>query len=246
MKRQLIWVEAHDPLPDSSQALTAAEGANGLLAAGADLGPDRLIQAYSRGIFPWFSRGEPVLWWTPDPRMVLYLDDFAISKSFRKTIRRAQENPDLSITCDQDFAGVMRACAAPRQGQAGTWISAPMISAYQTLQRQGLAHSLEVRARGELVGGLYCVAIGQMVFGESMFSQQPDASKLALATLVAWLQQHGGLVIDCQQHTGHLASLGAREIGRREFEAHVSTLIKSPTLPWQSTPPGKESLQAFA
>ena len=246
MKRQLIWVEPNDPLPDSSQALSTAEGANGLLAAGADLSPARLIEAYSRGIFPWFSRGEPVLWWTPDPRMVLHLNEFKISRSFRKTIRSALKDPDLLITCDQDFVGVMQACAAPRHGQAGTWISPPMISAYEALQQQGLAHSLEVRVKGELLGGLYCVAIGQMVFGESMFSRQPEASKLALAALVAWLQQQGALVIDCQQHTGHLASLGAREIGRREFEAHVSTLIQSRALPWHSTPPGKESLQAFA
>jgi leucyl/phenylalanyl-tRNA---protein transferase len=245
VNRNLIWIDASDPLPPTRQALTLAEGANGLLAAGADLSAERLTEAYSKGIFPWFSRGEPVLWWSPSPRMVLRLDEFKVSKSFRKSIQAALDDPHLQITADQDFQAVMQACAAPRESQSGTWISPPMISAYTDLHQQGLAHSIEVRSQGQLVGGLYCVAIGKMVFGESMFSRQPNASKLALATLVSWLKQQGARMIDCQQHTAHLASLGGREIDRQEFEDDVSTLTVCAPLPWKTSPPSKQNLCAF-
>jgi len=243
MNRTLIWIDAGDPLPSTDRALTSAEGANGLLAAGSDLSAQRLEEAYARGIFPWFSRGEPVLWWTPAPRMVLMLQEFRISKSFRKTIRRALETPGLTIRSDHDFTAVMQCCAAPRDGRSGTWISPPMISAYSELHSRGLAHSIEVRRDGALIGGLYCVTIGRMVFGESMFSIVPDASKLALATLVTWMQFHEGRVIDCQQHTGHLASLGGREIDRTAFESLVAQQTQQPALPWQSSPPMKEHLR---
>jgi leucyl/phenylalanyl-tRNA--protein transferase len=177
--------------------------------------------------------------------MVLKLDEFKVSKSFRKAIHAALDDPTVEITADQDFQGVMQACAEPRGAQSGTWISPPMIAAYTDLHQRGLAHSLEVRQGGELVGGLYCVALGQMVFGESMFSRQPNGSKLALATLVSWLKQHGARMIDCQQQTAHLASLGGREIDRQEFEGDVSTLIACAPLPWRALSPGKQDLCAF-
>jgi leucyl/phenylalanyl-tRNA---protein transferase len=241
----LIWINPQDPLPDSLHALTAEDGANGLLAAGNDLNADRLTEAYQRGIFPWFSSGEPVLWWTPNPRMVLRLAEFKISKSFRKAIGKALADPTSTLTVNQDFVGVMQACAAPRGGQSGTWISEPMIQAYAELNARGLAHSLEWRVNGRLVGGLYCVAIGKMVFGESMFSRQPEASKLALAGLVAWLLDHGGQVIDCQQQTAHLASLGAKELNRADFEQLVQQLTRQTPLPWAAMPPQKNALQRF-
>ncbi len=245
MNRKLAWVDPSDPLPDTAQALTVEEGANGLLAAGADLSPERLIEAYSKGVFPWFSKGEPVLWWTPAPRMVLMLDEFKISKSFRKEIRKACEDPTIEIVADKNFEATMHACATPRQGATGTWISEPMISAYASLHAQGLAHSIEVYQNGEPIGGLYCVSLGKMVFGESMFSRRPGASKLALATLVAWLKRQQGLVIDCQQRTPHLASLGGREIERPLFESHVRKLSTQSGLAWAHDPPSKRELHSF-
>lgn len=242
MNRKLVWIDPHDPLPPTAQALTLDEGANGLLAAGADLSAARLIEAYSRGIFPWFSRGEPVLWWTPSPRMVLMLDEFRLSKSLRKTMHRVLADPDWEIRTDHDFSAVMDACAAPRAGQSGTWISSPMVEAYGELHAMGYAHSVSVLRQGELMGGLYCVALGHMVFGESMFSRAPDCSKLALAALVAWLRSHNALVIDCQQRTNHLASLGGREIDRDQFESMVRRLTGLGALPWSSAPPSKRDL----
>jgi leucyl/phenylalanyl-tRNA--protein transferase len=242
MRRRLTWIEPNDPLPDTACALTLEEGANGLLAAGSDLSSRRLIEAYRRGIFPWFSRGEPVLWWTPSPRAVLLTEAFKVSKSLRKTIQRMLQDPSLSLTIDQDFVGVMRSCAAPRAGQAGSWISGPMIQAYAELHHQGLAHSVELRRSGQLRAGLYCVAMGRMVYGESMFTQEPDASKVALAALVGWLRQQGGPMIDCQQHTAHLTSLGAQDMQRAEFEERLSTLTLQPPLPWRDQPPSMHSL----
>jgi leucyl/phenylalanyl-tRNA---protein transferase len=245
MNRQLRWIDARDPLPPTDQALTIEDGANGLLAAGADLSAERLVEAYGRGIFPWFSRGEPVLWWTPSPRMVLMVDEFKISKSFRKSIARAIADPSITIRCNADFVGVMQACAAPRQSQSGTWISPPMIAAYGQLHATGNAHSIEVYRDHDRIGGLYCVALGKMVYGESMFSHEPGASKLALATLVAWLRQQQAVVIDCQQRTGHLASLGGREIDRPEFEAYIHRLAPLTELPWRANPPCKDYLKAL-
>ena len=236
MTRTLAWLNPHDLLPPSAQALTEAEGANGLLAAGTDISCERLIEAYSHGVFPWFSEGEPVLWWTPNPRMVLMLDEFNVSTSFRKTLRKACKDPDLEIVMDRDFHHVMRACAAPRRADGGTWIHPMMIEAYGELHAQGLAHSIELMRRDQPVGGLYCVSLGQMVFGESMFSREPGASKIALAALVEWLQRHGGRVIDCQQRTAHLASLGGREIARTEFESMMQLLVAEPPLPWALDP----------
>jgi leucyl/phenylalanyl-tRNA---protein transferase len=245
MNRKLCWIGTHDPLPDTSLALTLQEGANGLLAAGTDLSPQRLLEAYSKGVFPWFSEGEPVLWWTPSPRMVLMLDEFKVSKSLRKDIRKTLSDSALSLVTNRDFAGVMRACAQPRQSGDGTWISEPMISAYASLHAKGVAHSIEVLHNGLPIGGLYCVSLGAMVFGESMFSRQPGASKIALAGLVAWLKRQGGLVIDCQQRTAHLASLGGREIERPVFESHVRELSARAPLPWSCDPPTTRDLAHF-
>jgi leucyl/phenylalanyl-tRNA--protein transferase len=242
MNRTLSWIAPGDPLPPTELALTPEEGANGLLAAGADLSSARLIEAYQRGVFPWFSKGEPVLWWTPDPRMVLQIAQFKISKSFSKTIQRALSDPELEIRSDDDFEAVMRACAEARPGQSGTWISDPMIQSYCDLHAQGLAHCVTLHRGGALLGGLYCVAIGKMVFGESMFSRMPNGSKLALAALVGWLRSQGGLVIDCQQKTEHLASLGAQEIRRQEFESIVQDLTRLNTLAWSTAPVSKTDL----
>lgn len=236
MTRRLTWINPGEPIPPTANALTQDDGANGLLAAGAELTTERLIEAYPKGVFPWFSEGEPVLWWTPDPRMVLMLDEFKISASFRKIIKRAVHDPELTIVADADFARTMESCGAPRAQQSGTWINPIMMTAYRGLHAMGLAHSVEVHRAGEVVGGLYCVAIGRMVFGESMFSRESNASKLALAALVAWMRRHGGLVIDCQQRTHHLASLGGREIARSVFESMITPLVKDAPLPWAAEP----------
>ncbi|MBI5919201.1 MAG: leucyl/phenylalanyl-tRNA--protein transferase [Nitrosomonadales bacterium] len=210
---------------------------NGLLAAGGDLSPARLLEAYRHGIFPWFSEGEPILWWSPDPRMVLIPDEFNCSHSLRKTLRRGT----FEVRTDTAFEAVMHACAAPRAGQNGTWIHEEMVAAYCELHRMGYAHSVESWHNGELVGGLYGMALGRMFYGESMFSRKTDASKTALAHLAAQLHHWGFGLIDCQMNTAHLASLGAKEIPRAEFLARVRTLVEQPPLtgPWRldSSPP---------
>lgn len=226
---RLAWVGPDDPLPPPGHALREP---NGLLAAGRDLGPERLLEAYRHGIFPWYSRGQPVLWWSPDPRMVLELSRFKVSRSLRRTIRQRAEDPAWRITTDADFAAVMRACAAPRPGQDDTWITPQIVEAYTALHRQGCAHSVEVWHAGQLCGGLYGVAIGRMFYGESMFARLPDASKMALAALVCGLRNAGFSVIDCQQNTRHLASLGAAEIPRERFLAMVEHLTAQPAPRW--------------
>ena len=194
---------------------------NGLLAAGGDLSPQRLLEAYSKGIFPWFNEGEPILWWSPDPRMVLFPNELKISRSLRRTLRKDH----YQIRMDSSFSQVMHACASPRKGQTGTWIHPEMIAAYTTLHEMGLAHCVETWMDGELVGGLYGVVLGKVFFGESMFSRVPDASKIAFIHLVKQLQCREFGLIDCQVKTGHLASLGAREISRKEFSQKLDTLI---------------------
>jgi leucyl/phenylalanyl-tRNA--protein transferase len=194
---------------------------NGLLAVGGDLSPQRLLEAYSHGIFPWFNADEPILWWSPDPRMVLFPGELKISRSLRRTLN----NGHYQIHTDRCFAQVMQACAAPRKGQTGTWIHPQMIAAYTALHEMGLAHSVETWIDGELAGGLYGVALGQVFFGESMFSRVPDASKIAFVHLVKQLQNWKFGLIDCQVRTSHLASLGAREISRMEFGQTLDTLI---------------------
>ncbi|PXW27260.1 leucyl/phenylalanyl-tRNA--protein transferase [Paraburkholderia caballeronis] len=228
------WLGHDDPFPAVERALGAASGAPGLLAASSDLLPSRLLDAYRRGIFPWYSDGQPVLWWSPDPRMILRPDEFKVSPSLRKTLKRVLRDDAWEIRVDDDFRAVMRACAqAPRHGQRGTWITADVIDAYSSLHRAGEAHSIETWFDGERVGGLYGVSLGRMFFGESMFAALTDASKIALAALVAHLRRHGVELIDCQQNTSHLASLGGREIARRAFVAHVRATVNDASIPWR-------------
>lgn len=195
---------------------------NGLLAVGGDLSRERVLSAYRNGIFPWYSPGQPILWWSPAPRMVLYPAEFHASRSLRRTLRRDR----FEVSVDQAFGHVIRACAAPRDGLSGTWLLPEMIASYSDLHAAGYAHSFEAWADGELVGGLYGVALGAVFFGESMFSHRPDASKAALALLTQLALQLGYKLIDCQIHTGHLASLGAREIARDVFQREVSAAVE--------------------
>ena len=233
----LPWLDSGDPFPAPSQAWDAREPAPGLLAAGGALDVDTLHRAYSQGIFPWFSEGQPILWWSTDPRMVLVPGEFRLHRSLRKTIARLLARGQLEIRFDSAFDEVIRACAAsPREGQSGTWIVSQMVSAYGDFHRAGFAHSVETWIDGRLAGALYCVGIGQAVFGESMFTREPDASKIALAALVAWCLAHGIGLIDCQQNTQHLASLGAREIARDDFVAKVAQGVHKAGPPWRFEP----------
>jgi leucyl/phenylalanyl-tRNA---protein transferase len=219
---RLPWIEPGQEFPPVAKSWGAHDPAPGLLAAGGDLSTDTLLKAYARGIFPWYSEGQPILWWSPDPRMVLRTDAFKLHRSLRKRLAAFIATPGCEIRIDHDFASTIRACAqVPRDGQGGTWIVAAMREAYIALHRAGYAHSVETWVDGELVGGLYCTAIGRAVFGESMFSRRTDMSKIALAALVALCRAQGIALIDCQQNTSHLASLGAREMPRAEFCAHV-------------------------
>ena len=225
------WLGADDPFPPLSHATREP---NGLLAAGADLSAARLLEAYSHGIFPWFSEGQPILWWSPDPRMVLFPAELKVSRSLSRTLRRN----DFEIRTDTAFRRVMEACGEPRPGQDGTWITAQMVEAYSTLHRQGTAHSVETWRDGELVGGLYGIALGRMFFGESMFSRATDASKVALVALVRQLFDWNFGMIDCQMKTAHLASLGAREIPRAEFARRLRELVHYAAVPgpWHLEP----------
>ena len=234
----LTWIDDRTPLPPTQQALGAGSEAPGLLAAGASVTPQRLEEAYRRGIFPWFSPGDAPLWWAPDPRMVLPVAEFQLSHSLRKTLRRFIRTPGCELRIDSAFRQVMQACAStPRDGQDGTWIVDEILDAYTAWHRLGRAHSVETWIDGTLVGGLYGVGIGRMFFGESMFAHRTDASKIALAALVAFCRAHGITLIDCQQHTRHLASFGARQIPRSDFEAHLSrTLGGTPPAAWAYHP----------
>jgi len=217
------WLETGDPFPPPTQALKEP---NGLLAAGADLSVERLLAAYRRGIFPWYSAGQPILWWSPDPRMVLFPRELKLPRSLRKRLRRH----DYDIRCDTAFEAVMRACAEPRAGQDGTWITEEMIAAYGALNRRAVAHSVETWIGGELAGGLYGVALGHAFFGESMFTRVTDASKIALAHLTRQLERWNFGMIDCQMVTSHLAAFGAREIPRERFMARLAELVECDTL----------------
>ena len=223
------WLGRHDPFPPVELALTEP---NGLLAAGGDLSPPRLIEAYAHGIFPWFSEGDPLLWWSPDPRMVLFVDELHLTRSLRRTVRSRR----FTVTFDRAFPDVMLGCAEPRRDDAGTWITPAMVHAYTTLAQAGYAHSVESWAGDALAGGLYGVAIGRMFFGESMFARQSDASKMALVHLVRQLRRWGFRLIDCQMSTAHLASMGAREIPRAMFLREVRRLVHEPPVagPWQA------------
>lgn len=222
MTQMIGFLSADTSFPPLENALLEP---NGLLAVGGDLSPERLIKAYRAGIFPWFNEQEPILWWSPDPRMVLFPDELKISRSLRKSLKKN----NYIIRTDYCFIDVMHACAEPRKDQASTWIHPEMISAYSTLHEIGLAHSVETWINGKLAGGLYGIAIGKIFFGESMFSRIPDASKIAFIHLVRQLTQWNFALIDCQVKTAHLASLGAREIPRTEFSRLLDKWAKPTT-----------------
>jgi leucyl/phenylalanyl-tRNA--protein transferase len=220
--KTVTWLSPHDApewFPPLDQALDEPAG---LLAAGGDLSPARLLAAYQRGIFPWYSPGQPVLWWSPDPRAVLFPEEFKCSRSLGKAIR----NGGFEVVIDRDFGAIMDACAAPRPHAPGTWITSEMRSAYLRLHRLGQAHSFETWRDGQLAGGLYGVRLGEVFFGESMFSRERDASKVALAHLVKVCLRNSIAVIDCQLPSPHLESLGSRTIPRLQFQAllreHIS------------------------
>lgn len=217
--RRVPFLDGEADFPPSAQAL---ENPNGLLAAGGDLSAQRLLTAYRRGIFPWYESPQPILWWTPDPRSVLFPEQLHVSRSLRKTLRSRA----FGLTVDRRFAAVMQACAMPRRHSSSTWIGEEMLNAYVNLHNLGFAHSVEVTDQaGTLVGGLYGVALGRVFFGESMFSHATDASKIALVALVHMLRRGGFHMLDCQVETDHLNSLGARNIDRLDFEQRLAQTV---------------------
>ena len=218
------WLDSGDPFPEVERALAEP---NGLLAAGADLSLPRLLEAYRNGIFPWFGRDQPILWWSPDPRMVLFPAELKVSRSLARTLRNAH----FEVRADTAFDAVIEGCRQPRRGESGTWITEEMTEAYGTMHRAGFAHSVETWLDDKLVGGLYGVALGRAFFGESMFARVSDASKVALVALARQLQHWGFGVIDCQMNTAHLASLGAREIPRAEFTRRLRELVHYAPVP---------------
>lgn len=235
--RLLPWLAAGESFPPLDSARDHHDDAAGLLAAGGVLDVPTLLRAYSLGIFPWFNADQPVLWWSPDPRMVLQTHDFKLHRSLRKSLMHFLADPSCEIRFDSAFDTVISACAsAPRAGQSGTWIVPDMVRAYRALHRAGHAHSVEAWVDGELIGGLYCVNLGRMVFGESMFAHRSDASKMALAALVAFCRAQQIQMIDCQQNTRHLASLGAAEISRTEFASHLGQTVGQTTPVWRFEP----------
>ncbi|QNP49004.1 leucyl/phenylalanyl-tRNA--protein transferase [Diaphorobacter aerolatus] len=243
MTHSLTWLDPDEPFPPVSKSWDQQSPAPGLLAAGASLEVWRLKAAYANGIFPWFSQGQPILWWSPDPRMVLFPQEFRLHRSLAKLIKRFRTLPSCEVRVDSDFSAVIHACStSPRSGQNGTWIVPAMIEAYEKLHEAGVAHSVETWVDGELVGGLYCIAIGRAVFGESMFARRTDASKVALAALVGLCRTQGVDMIDCQQNTAHLASLGAREITRAQFLDNVLKARSHDELDWSFKPVYWDSL----
>jgi leucyl/phenylalanyl-tRNA--protein transferase len=227
----LAWLKPGDPFPPLSQAWGPDSPAPGLLAAGQALHTDLLLDAYRQGIFPWYSQGQPVLWWSPDPRMVLDPRAFRMRRSLRQSLHQWLDREGVELVFDRDFQEVMRRCASQvRAGQQGSWIVPDIVRAYTGLHEQGLAHSAELRHNGQLLAGLYFVAIGHAVYGESMFTTVRDGSKLALCLLVSVARRHGIGMIDCQQNTRHLASLGAHEIPRKAFEQHLARSTPGPDL----------------
>ncbi len=228
---RIAWLTPADPptaFPPVEAALTEPDG---LLAAGGDLSVDRLVEAYTRGIFPWFDSGQPILWWSPDPRCVLRPSGYHLSRRFLRTLRKST----ATVTFNQDFPSVMDACAAPRPGQPGTWITSEMHAAYRSLHEAGWAHSVEVWEDGELSGGLYGVVIGRMLFAESMFSARSGGSKIALAAVCRLLEQHEFPLIDCQVVSGHLLRIGAELIPRRRFVADLKATVEQRT-PFEAWP----------
>ena len=235
------WLQGDTPFPPIETALTEADGASGLLAAGADLSPARLLSAYRHGIFPWFSEGQPILWWSTDPRMVLRPENFVVAASLKKKLKQVDRDMARGgrwqVRFNTAFEAVMRACAAPRSVDGGTWITDQIVEGYVDLHRVGHAHSSELWQDGALVAGAYGVSIGRMFYGESMFTKISDGSKIALAYLVHFLNFHGVEMIDCQQETRHLRSLGAAPISRSEFLALMNRAISEPEIPvWRPMP----------
>ena len=233
MSFSLRWLDKEEPFPALDTAWDASSPAPGLLAAGGSLDVAHLRSAYAQGIFPWFSDDQPILWWSPDPRMVLAPAEFRLHRSLRRVLGKFRRDPRCEIRVDHAFGAVIEACASTRRdGQAGTWIVPDMVAAYTALHAAGNAHSMETWVDGQLVGGLYCIGLGQAVFGESMFALRTDASKIALAALVCLCRRQGVPLIDCQQNTGHLASLGGREIPRARFADHLRQAQRHAPLQW--------------
>jgi leucyl/phenylalanyl-tRNA---protein transferase len=233
----LPWLAPGEPFPPAASAWGEDSPYPGLLCAGGVLDIPTLTQAYGQGVFPWFSSGQPVLWWSTAPRLVLEPERFRLHRSLRKTMKTALASGRLELRFDSATPAVIEACAqTPRPGQSGTWIVPSMVQAYQAWHRAGGVHSVETWWDGACVGGLYAVQLGRMVFGESMFSRRSDASKIALAGLVAWSLKHQIPLIDCQQATPHLMSLGAHTIARDAFVQHVTQAVQSPTPPWVFAP----------
>lgn len=232
---QIHWLGSNDPFPNPFNEADPDLSVPGLIAVSEKIYPGQLAAAYQLGIFPWYSDNQPVLWWSPDPRMVLKPAAFKCSDSLKKSIRNFCSDPERQIVVDSDFGSVVRACAtSKRKDQDGTWITHDIMEAYTQLHKKGHAHSIAVMERNQLIGGLYCVSFGGMVFGESMFSRQTDASKLALAALCAWCMQQNVAMIDCQQETKHLSSLGGAPIPRQEFleQLHIALNQTNIELPW--------------
>lgn len=239
------WVDRDQPLPPASAAWGADAPMPGLLAAGTDMSATRLLEAYRMGAFPWYAENQPVLWWSPSPRMVLHVHSFRLHRSLRKWIQSGLRNDRLSVVFDHDFRGVIEACARVRRPtQSGTWIMPELIDAYTDLHRIGCAHSVETWWDGVRVGGLYCVNIGGMVYGESMFSLMPNASKVALSALVAFCVANGMDAIDCQQETEHLAFMGAQPIPGTDFNALVAQKLAQNSPTWEFNPQMWQSLDS--
>ena len=237
MTSSILWLEPLQAFPPVDLAWGEDSPFPGLLAAGGALDAAHLREAYQQGIFPWFSEGQPILWWSPDPRMVLPVNEFRLHRSLRKRIEAFARRSDCEVRIDSSFSRVMQLCAqTPRHGQDGTWIVDDITRAYGEMHAKGLAHSVETWVDGQLVGGLYCVAMGRAVFGESMFALQPDASKIALAALVALCGAQGVELIDCQQATAHLSFMGGREIPRQHFVHSVQHAITQPAMSWRFEP----------
>ena len=231
---RIAWLTPTDPANAFPPVDAALAEPDGLLAAGGDLSVDRLVEAYTRGIFPWYDSGQPILWWSPDPRCVLRPSAYHLSRRFRRSLRQS----DASVSFNREFAAVMDACAAPRPGQPGTWITDEMHGAYRGLHAAGWAHSVEVWEEDQLIGGLYGVVIGRMMFAESMFTARTGGSKIALAALCAVLEEHAFPLIDCQVVSGHLLRIGAERIPRRRFVEQLgeATAGRAPFEAWPKAP----------
>ncbi|WP_353431573.1 leucyl/phenylalanyl-tRNA--protein transferase [Polynucleobacter sp. MWH-UH23A] len=233
---QISWLGPHDSFPNPLLTPDPDQSVPGLVAVSERIYPNQLLKAYKLGIFPWYSDEQPVLWWSPDPRMVLKPNDFHCSESLKKSIRHFCQDAQSALLVDADFGAVIRACAtSTRKDQDGTWITHEIMDAYASIHEQGYAHSIAIMENGAMIGGLYCVAIGTMVYGESMFSRKPNASKLALAALSAWCIQNHVAMIDCQQETSHLRSMGAKPIPLLDFLQELQASVNQSNIvkPWK-------------